>query len=207
MTEAGVPLKADGRTARAERTRRAIVDAHLALLTEGELRPTGERIAERAGVSLRTLWSNFKDMEALFAASGAELYERQRPYHRRIDPGLPLHRRIEEFCRQRVEVLELIAPVARAAQIREPYSPALRQSHRRELDRVRDEIYQLFSPELDAAGSGGEQLLQAMVMSCTFASWSMLRDLEGLDTHRAHRVMRHALTALLSTAIAAGLGD
>lgn len=207
MTEAGAPLKADGRSARAARTRRAIVDAHLALLNEGELRPTGERIAERAGVSLRTLWSNFKDMEALFAASGVELYERQRPYYRRIDPGLPLHRRIQEFCRQRVEVLELIAPVARAAQIREPYSPALRQSHRRELDRVRDEINELFAPELDAAGAGADRLLDALVMSSTFAAWSMLRDLEGLDVGRAHRVMRRTVTALLSTALAAGLGD
>jgi len=207
VNELGAPPKADGRTARAERTRRAIVDAHLALLNEGELRPTGERIAERAGVSLRTLWSNFKDMEALFAASGEELYERQRPYHRPIDPSLPLHRRIQEFCRQRVEVLELIAPVARAAQIREPCSPALRRSHRRELDRVRREITELFAPELDAAGDSGEQLLHALVMSCTFAAWSMLRDLEGLDTKAAHRVMRHTMTALLSTAIAAGLRE
>jgi TetR/AcrR family transcriptional regulator, regulator of autoinduction and epiphytic fitness len=50
----------DGRVARAERSRRAIVAAHLALIDEGDLRPTGERIAERAGVSLRSLWTNFR---------------------------------------------------------------------------------------------------------------------------------------------------
>src|SRR6266542_3616203 len=51
-------VNVDGRTARAVRTRRAVVDALLELLAEGDLRPSGERIAERAGVSLRALWAN-----------------------------------------------------------------------------------------------------------------------------------------------------
>ena len=58
MTRADVPKRVDGRTARAERTREAIVTAHLELVGEGDLRPTGERIAELAGVSLRALWTN-----------------------------------------------------------------------------------------------------------------------------------------------------
>ena len=62
------PQRVDGRTARSERTRNAIVDAHLRLIHEGDLRPTAERIAKQAGVSLRALWSHFSDLEALFAA-------------------------------------------------------------------------------------------------------------------------------------------
>ena len=75
MTDVAAAPRIDGRTARATRTRSAIVDAHLALISEGDLKPTGERIAERAGVSLRALWANFKDMEALFAASGERLLQ------------------------------------------------------------------------------------------------------------------------------------
>ena len=51
----------DGRTVRAERTRQALVDALLSLLDEGQLQPTAERIAVRAGVSepacTLTTWS------------------------------------------------------------------------------------------------------------------------------------------------------
>ena len=36
-----------------------------ALHAEGDLRPTAPRIAERAGVSLRTVWQQFTDMETL----------------------------------------------------------------------------------------------------------------------------------------------
>src|SRR3954471_17905287 len=90
MNDAAVgQQRIDGRTLRGERTRRAIVDAHLALLEEGDLKPTAERIAERAGVSLRALWTNFKDMEGLFAAAGERLMERQRAEDRPIEPGPP----------------------------------------------------------------------------------------------------------------------
>src|SRR5215813_13654931 len=111
MTNLDAQGRVDGRTARAERTRNAIVEAHLELIGEGDLKPTGERIAERAGVSLRALWANFKDMEALFAASGERVFSRQATEHRTISPDLPLARRVEEFCKQRVGMLEVIAPI------------------------------------------------------------------------------------------------
>ena len=104
--------RVDGRLARAERTRGAIVEALLALNHEGDLKPTGERIAERAGVSLRALWANFKDMEALFSAAGQRLLERQDAEYRQISPQLPLKRRVDEFCRQRGRMLEIVAPSA-----------------------------------------------------------------------------------------------
>ena len=56
----------DGRTVRAERTREAVVTALLALLEEGELSPTAERVAERAHVSERSIFQHFGDREALF---------------------------------------------------------------------------------------------------------------------------------------------
>ena len=40
----------DGRSARSQRTRNAVVDALLELNREGNLRPTAKEIAERAGV-------------------------------------------------------------------------------------------------------------------------------------------------------------
>src|SRR5437773_2271487 len=59
----------DGRTARAQRTKAAVVDALLQLINEGDLRPTAPRIAERAKVSLRSVFQHFTDLEALYAAA------------------------------------------------------------------------------------------------------------------------------------------
>jgi AcrR family transcriptional regulator len=197
VTEVEAPARVDGRTARAERTRRAIVDAHLELLNEGDLRPTGERIAERAGVSLRALWTNFKDMERLFAATGERLMERQEAEFRPVPADLPLPRRVAEFCRQRARLLELIGPAARAARIREPFSAQLRRNRSWYLATVRAEIETLFAAELDAAGEGRTELLDAFIITCTSSPWSMLRDDLGMTVDQATGVMARTVGALL----------
>ncbi|WP_074310884.1 TetR/AcrR family transcriptional regulator [Micromonospora cremea] len=190
--------RVDGRTARAERTRVAIVEAHLALISEGDLRPTGERIAERAGISLRTLWTNFKDMETLFEASGAEVLRQQDAAHRPISPSLPLTKRIDAYCRQRARLLQLIAPSARAAQMREPVSDQLHRNRLKHIDRVRDEVEQLFAAELAQAGRGREQLLNALVAASMWPAWSMLRDGLELGVDQARGVMARTVGALLA---------
>ncbi|MEH0934530.1 TetR/AcrR family transcriptional regulator [Micromonospora psammae] len=203
--DAEVPTRMDGRTARAARTRSAIVEAHLALIDEGDLRPTGERIAERAGVSLRTLWTNFKDMEGLFAATGQRVDERQATLYRPIPPELPLARRIAEFCAQRVRLLEVLAPSARASALREPFSPQLRRNREAAIARVRDEIEQVFAPELAYAGPGRGQLLDALTVASTWSTWSMMRDAMGLDVDTARDTLARTVGALLVDAVAAGL--
>ncbi|WP_406045547.1 TetR/AcrR family transcriptional regulator [Micromonospora sp. NBC_00898] len=199
------PTRVDGRAARAERTRGAIVEAHLALIDEGDLKPTGERIAERAGVSLRTLWTNFKDMEALYAATGQRVSERQQELLRPVPPELPLTRRIEEFCAQRVQMLEVLAPSARASALREPFSPQLRRNREGNIARVRSGIEKVFGQELAYAGEGREQLLDALTVASTWSAWSMMRDAMGLDVEAARATLARILGALLVDAIAAGL--
>jgi AcrR family transcriptional regulator len=197
MTDIEASNRVDGRSARSERTRRAIVAAHLALINEGDLKPTGERIAERAGVSLRTLWTNFKDMETLFAASGELVKERQDALHRRIDPGLRLADRVEEFCAQRVEVLEMLAPSARASQLREPFSAQLRLNRGGNIARVRRQIEEVFDTEL-AGARERDVLVDALTVASTWSAWSMMRDTLSMPVDDAKAVMRRTVTALLA---------
>jgi TetR/AcrR family transcriptional regulator, regulator of autoinduction and epiphytic fitness len=195
--DGGPPL--DGRTLRAERTRRAIVAAHMDLMCEGDLRPTGERIARRAGVSLRALWSNFSDLEALFAASGRKSWEMRNEVYRPVPVTLPLPERIDAFCRQRVAILELIAPASRAAQIRIPFSLELKRSRAVHNDAVRDEIETLFAEELTAFGSQRDDVVLALLNAATWPAWMSLRDDLGHDEADGLRVMRRTVTALLRT--------
>ncbi|MBQ1075020.1 TetR/AcrR family transcriptional regulator [Micromonospora sp. C31] len=198
MGGAEAAVRVDGRTARAERTRAAIVEAHLALISEGDLRPTGERIAERAGISLRTLWTNFKDMETLFEASGAELLRQQDAAFRPISPALPLARRVDAYCRQRARLLQLVAPSARAAQMREPVSGQLRRNRLKHIERVRDEVEHLFAAELEQAGPQRGQVVDALVAASMWPAWSMLRDGLGLGVDQARAVMARTVAALLA---------
>src|SRR4029450_8701570 len=91
LSSAQLPLH-DGRLARGERARAAIVDALLVLIESGELRPSAARIAQRAGVSLRSVFQHFSDVESLFAAAASRQTERLSPLGRgAAEPGAGPH--------------------------------------------------------------------------------------------------------------------
>src|SRR5579871_2207866 len=92
--------KIDGRRARGERARTVVVDAILDLLQEGDLKPTAERVAERAGVSLRLVFHHFADLESLYAAAADRQFERLRPLIKPIPSDGSFDERLETFLRQ-----------------------------------------------------------------------------------------------------------
>jgi AcrR family transcriptional regulator len=203
VTTAAVPTPAltvpgeqrvDGRTARSERTRAAIVDAHLQLIGEGDLRPTADRIAKLAGVSLRALWSHFADMEALFAASGRRVLELRDAADRPIPTDLPLVDRIEAYCRQRARLLEQIGPTASAAALKEPFSETLQHYRRIHLSRVRDELSALFAAEL----GGDEELLNALTAMSMWPTWSTWRGFMNMSATASRATLSRAITGLLT---------
>ena len=187
----------DGRIARGERTRESIIAAHSALLREGNLKPTGKVIAERAGVSVRTLWVNFKDLESLLSESTAYWMADDDALWHPIDPGLPLGDRITQFCEQRSRRLENIAPAARAAALGEPFSPALQASRRRHVERVRHDIEVTFAPELDCGTRERERLVIGLAVAASWAAWQLLRDDYGVPVAEATAVMRNTIGILL----------
>jgi AcrR family transcriptional regulator len=190
----------DGRAARGERTRRAIVDAHISLIRAGELTPTGAQIADRAGVSLRSLWGNFNDIETLFAATGAEVLDRQNAMLVPIDADLPLDERLEAYCRQRAEILEFIAPFARSSEIRAPFSRELQRNRVRYLHSVRVEAEALFASELARLDDAGRrEVVQALGIIVTWPTWVSLRDVMRLPIPEATAVMTRMIAALLTT--------
>nr|MCW2728753.1 TetR family transcriptional regulator [Aeromicrobium sp.] len=188
----------DGRIARGERTREKILEAHSALLREGVLKPTGKLIAERAGISVRTLWLNFKDLEALVAASVVYWLGADAGLRRPVDPSLALDHRIEDYVAQRVDRLEHIAPAARSAALGEPFSPALRASRREHVVRAQRDVDEAFGAEIEAAGARAEQLRSALFVASSWPSWSTLRDDLGLERDAAAGVMRESIATLLS---------
>ena len=188
----------DGRTIRAERTRRALVDALLSLLDEGMLRPTAERIAARAGVSERSLFQHFPDREQLFEAVARQQYERVMPTLEPIDASLPLSERIDALVARRARLYELSKGVRRAASLLEPDSGAVagwlttaRQAGAADVERV-------FRTELEAAPEGQRRVLRAALVSASaWTAWESYRFHQGLAVGRARAALRATLAALL----------
>lgn len=189
----------DGRTVRAERTRQGLVDALLALLDEGHVRPTAAEIAERAGVSERSVFQHFPDRETLFEAVAREQYERIIPTLVPIDTTLPLQERIEQFVAQRAHLYERIGGVRRAALLIEHESPSVagwlttaRKAKAAEAERV-------FRRELEAIpGDEREPIRAALVALCAWGSWESWRIHQRLSVARARAALAAGIAALLA---------
>ena len=138
----------DGRTARALRTREAIVDACIGLVDEGDLKPTAPRIAERAGVSVRSVFQHFDDLESLFAMVAERAVGQLIGLFEPIDPELPLDERVRRFSSERRTVLEAMTPIRRAAAVHAPFSPEIRSRLQAGHDFLRGELARVFGPEL-----------------------------------------------------------
>jgi len=104
-----------------------------------------------------------------------------------------------------VGMLEIIAPIARAAALKEPFSVALRRNRARLIGAVREELETLFAAELGPPGTGRDQVVYGMTAASTWSAWSMLRDELELTVDEGYNVMVRTLTALLMAAIAAGV--
>jgi TetR/AcrR family transcriptional regulator, regulator of autoinduction and epiphytic fitness len=192
---------ADGRAARSHRSRRAIVDAMRALHAEGDLRPTAPRVAGRAGVSLRTVWQQFADMETLLVEANRRDDEILRSLMEQIDPDQPLAARVVLFTGQRARILEQMTPSWRAARLFGPFSEELRRNKVRTLAMGKADLETVFAPELtELAGTKRQQLLDGLHAVSIWSFWESLRTELSLDPRQAEELLRATFTALLAGA-------
>jgi TetR/AcrR family transcriptional regulator, regulator of autoinduction and epiphytic fitness len=191
----------DGRAARSHRTRRTIIDAMRALHAEGDLRPTAPRIAERAGVSLRTVWQQFTDMETLLVEAIRRDNEILSSLLERIDPDQPLNRRVTQLVGQRARVFEHMTPTWRAARVNEPFSEPLRRNRAQALAAARSELESVFARELSRLTEDRRRLLLDGLHAISIWSfWESLRTDLGLGPARATELVSAAFTTLLAEA-------
>jgi AcrR family transcriptional regulator len=174
------------------------MDALLALLDEGDLKPTSGTIAARAGVSERTLFQHFPDREALFQGAALAQAERIGPLIEPLPgPEAPLTQRLEAFVAQRCRVLERVSPVRRAALLLEPTSETVAGWLRAVREGAAAEVAYVFAPELDGRGDRDE-LLHALVAAAAWPTWESLRAHQGLSPEAAEATMRRTVGALLA---------
>jgi AcrR family transcriptional regulator len=190
----------DGRTARAIRTREAIVDASIALVEEGHVGPTAPRIAERAGVSVRSVFQHFDHLEGLDAAVADRLIEHLRHLQPSVDPSQPLEARVPEVVRQRSILLEAITPMRRAASVHAPFSREVSARLQCGHDLLRRDVERLFATELTVRGETERViLLDALDTVLSWPTWDNLRVLNGRSDDEARAVIEALVAAVLAS--------
>lgn len=191
----------DGRTARRDRNRDLVLDAVIELFTEDQLAPNAGDVAERSGVSLRSVYRYFEDHDALVRAAIARHAERVAPLFEVPDLGEgPLETRVTRFVAARMRLYEAAAPTARAAMLRAPGNQLLRDQMDRVRERLQRQTEAMFASELTTMAPSQRRAIAATVdIMLQFESAEHLRVRLGYSAAQTTDILRRTLTALLTT--------
>jgi TetR/AcrR family transcriptional regulator of autoinduction and epiphytic fitness len=193
----------DGRVARGVRTREAVVAAFEELITERGKGPTASELAKRAGVSCRSIFSHFGDMDGVMSAAARRLFDHLSDAHVPISRQLPVDERIEAFVVQRARTLDITAPFYRAVMAQTSPSPALSQLLNEAMELARADTMFVFRAELSGVEDGlCEDLEEAMLVVTSWHHWEGLRGVQLLSLPQASAVMRLELRGLLGRSAA-----
>ena len=187
----------DGRIARGERTRSSIADALYELLADGAENPSGRDIAERANVSLRSVFQHFDDIEAVYSELITRQRERVAPFLEPINKDIPLNERVEIFIENRDSMFALAAPLRRGMGTYRGIGTS--QTIRRAMTYLqraqRDQIMQSFEPELN----GNEQLLLQLEVCLSFETWNQFTSQHGLSRAATRGHLHNLVMTMLAS--------
>jgi AcrR family transcriptional regulator len=195
MTQVAPAL--DGRRLRRQQNREAVIDALLASFREGNYQPRSSEIAERAGLSPRSLFRYFDDIDDLHRAATARELGRARPLLEiGIGPDAETGAKVRAVVAARVRLYEQTVPSATAARIAAHRYPVLAAELAARRSFLRAQIAALFAPELDGCGAA---LLPALDVLLSFESYELLRRDQRLSRPRTEGALTAALTALFES--------
>jgi AcrR family transcriptional regulator len=192
------PTPIDGRVERRERNRTAVVEALLDLYREGELAPSADVIAKRAGVSPRSLFRYFDDLDALVREAVRQQQERIAPeLARTVAPDRPFAARVEELVEVRLDLFDAMGPIARVARATAPLQPPVAVELSRIRAVLREQLATAFAAELEAMPAAARaRTLGAADVLASWESVDLLRHDQGLDRAAAGAVVAHGLRSL-----------
>lgn len=193
MSKSAEPEVVDGRRARSERSKQAIIDASLALMEEGKLIPTAQQISDRAGVGIRSFFRHFEDMETLFATIDEQTRDSTEALFLGGDRDGSLEERIlhaierygEGYEKQRNRILSTSAQLWRSEILRKNYA-RYQRGLRRDLGDWLPELKQLTRSEREAVDA-----------IASFEMWHRLRYHQGLSKQASIDILVVLLTSQL----------
>jgi AcrR family transcriptional regulator len=190
----------DGRLLRRKRNRDAVVGSLLDLFRAGNLQPSAEEIAARAGLSPRSLFRYFGDVDDLTRTAIARL--ELEAFHLvpvntypEADPAV----KARVLAHQRFRLYEAVGHTAAVLRLRSPYHPTLAASLTRNRAFMRGQLRALFAPELRALGAvRGPTVLAAADVLCSFESYQLLHQVQRLSPETVMTAMADGLVALFA---------
>jgi AcrR family transcriptional regulator len=190
----------DGRTLRRTRNRTAVIDALLEIVREGDLHPGAAEIADRAGVSHRSIFRYFDDLDDLVRTAIDQAFQQAKPLAEipRIGVGTT-SARIGDLVDSRLALFEHVDATMQLARMRAPSIPAIDEGFAKIAEFFRSQTALHFAAELDTLAEHERPLMVDGVLVLTsYDSYAIHLRLLGSDVERIRSCWVTALSAMLS---------
>lgn len=175
----------DGRRRRSERSRQKIVDAMLDLVRAGDMHPSAAKVAESAGISLRSVFRHFEDMESLYREMTALIESEVMPIFMEPFTANDWRGRLRELVGRRATICEIVMPIKVAAGVRRFQSDYLMEDYQRFLMMERSGLESILPDRIIA----DKILFSSIQMVTGFQAWRRMRQDQELSVKDAEAVM------------------
>ncbi|MCM6778655.1 TetR/AcrR family transcriptional regulator [Nocardia sp. CDC159] len=187
-----------GRRRNPQLTRRAILDALLAAVHDGDYLPTAKTIAARAGTSERSVFVHFPTREDLLIAATEQQSTSVEALVAQADAQLPLEQRVDAVVRQSAAIYALQRRPRLLGLLESQRSAAVDARMRLTDERLRAGLARIFAPELTGGDGVDEQLLDLLDATAGWPYRHHLVERCGLSEDAASAAIRRALLTLLT---------
>lgn len=156
--------------------------------------PSAARIAEFAGVSLRTVFRHFDDVDSLYREMTAMVEEEVRPLATRPIEGKNWRERLDFLLDRRMSIFEHVAPFRTAGSLRRFSSTYLMEDHQRFIGIERKTLLEVLPKTI----SSNPTLVSALELATGFQAWRRLRQDQKLSVRDARAAILLTVERLIA---------
>lgn len=191
----------DGRTMRRTRNRTAVITALLDMIREGDLHPGAAEIADRAGVSHRSIFRYFDDLDDLVRTAINQAFQDAAPLSTIPDPGSKaLDQRIAELVDARLPLFASVDGAMQLARMRAYSIPSIDEEIAVIAEQFRLQIGEHFATELALQPQHERAfIVDAVLVLTSYDAYTIHTRLLASSADRIRAAWITALTALLGT--------
>ena len=190
------PVPVDGRRARRERGRLAVIDAMFALLQDGKIPVSAELVADRAGVSVASVFRYFDGLDDLQYQTFARFRERFEPLLAITPAAGTRSERIAAFVDARLDLYEQAGTIMAVGRLRAlEYEPLVAASaEMRAL--LAGQVRSVFADDLPPGRSGAD-LVGVIDALTSLESWDVLRKTHARSRRQIEAAWHRAIDAVM----------
>ncbi len=186
----------DGRRLRTLRNRQRIVEALLRLIESGNYMPGAERVAEEAGVGLRSVFRHFSDMESLYREVGEALCRSVTPLVAAPLEGTSWLERLDALLERKILLMDRSQHLFLFGRVHRHDSLYARTAQEKTRATERKALARIWPAER----AGDREQFEAVDLVLSFDTWVRLRIEQRLSVRRSRAVVRRLLAAVLDAA-------